>query len=270
MLRYNVRPRLSSRSSDDAPALDDASASEAGDRAAASALVSLGSLAFRERRLVMILRGLFHPRKAAAPAHSRILADIPTLVLDSFEWLAREAKAAEIEVFPSGAPFISRDENTIIHRIAALQRPSLSRNWHLANALQRAMKACAVALASEDRRLPARAMLLERDTSQNPALHIEYIGKSHSGPGSGSRAHDKPYRRRGSLWDGKSEPPPGSFRAKALDIVRRHSTASAAQFVAAGITHQHLSKLHKDGWVERTSHGIYRFPLRLERDKDKR
>lgn len=269
MLRYNVRPRLLSRKSDDAQALDDAPVSEAIDQATATALVSLGSLAFRERRLVTILRCLSRPRKAAAPTQARILADIPVHVLDSFEWLAREAKAAEIEVFPSGAPFISRDENTIIHRIAALQRPSLSRNWHLANALQQAMNACAVALASEDRRLPARAMLLERDTSQNPALRIEYIGKSHSGPGPGSRAHDKPFRRRGNLWDGKSEPPPGSFRAKALDIVRRHSTASAAQFVAVGITHQHLSKLHKDGWVERTSHGIYRFPQRLERDENK-
>lgn len=262
MLRYNVRPRLLSRSSDDAPALEDVPA-EVGDQAAASALVSLGSLAFRERRLVTILRRLFHPQKAA-PVDSRILANLPGTILDSFEWLAREAKANDIVVFPYGAPFISRDENTIIHRIAALQRPSLSGNWHLANALQRAMKACAVALASDVRRLPARAMLLERDSSQNPALRIEYIGKPRSGPA----AHDKPFRRRGKLWDGKSEPPPGSLRARALEIVRRHPTASTAQFLAAGITHQYLSTLHKDGWVERTGHGIYRFPKRLDRSND--
>lgn len=227
---------------------------------AEGALISLASLAFRERRLVLILRGLHHPEAAES---ARIAADLAAPLHEAFARLAREAKSCGIQVLLPVAPVLSLDENTILHRIAALQRPSISGHWRLVNALQQAMKACADALGQDARRLPARAILQERDTSQNPSLRIECAGK-----GRVTRNLDTYARRRAKLWDGHSEPPPGTLKAKAVEIVRRHPVATTAQFLAAGITHQYLSALHHDGFVERIGQGVYSFPSRLMKKAD--
>ncbi|WP_334184887.1 type IV toxin-antitoxin system AbiEi family antitoxin domain-containing protein [Novosphingobium sp.] len=259
MLRYNVRPRSPISASDAALSLEIRASAKAGEKAAGNALVTFGSLAFRERQIVVILRSLLHPADPVRSSDNEMRAKLSGSLREAFEWLAREAIAHSIVVFAPGAPFVSLDENTIIHRISALQRPSLSGNWRLANPLQLAMKACAEGLKSDARRLPARAILLERDTSANPSLRIEYSGKRPLAP-----ACDNYLPRRQKLWDGASEPPTGSLRAKALEIVRRHQLASTAQFLAVGITHQYLSSLHRQGFVERIGHGVYRYPRRLE------
>lgn len=255
MLRYNVRSRSLSGYVKDASGFAPEGGLQSPRTVADGSLISLASLAFRERRLVLILRGLRHPQ---ATESGRIVANLSPPLHEAFERLAREAKACGIQVLLPGAPVLSLDENTILHRIAALQRPSISGNWRLVNALQQAMKACADTLAQDARRLPARAILQERDTSRNPSLRIECAGKD-----SVTRDLNTYALRRAKLWDGRSEPPPGTLKAKAVEIVRRHPVATTAQFLAAGITHQYLSALHHDGFVERIGQGVYSFPSRL-------
>lgn len=260
MLRYNVRPRRLSGSSENASGTMLFDQARNPDQTDDGSLISLGSLAFRERRVVLLIRELRGPGLSST---SGIFASLSVPVHQAFQRLAREAKAHGIQVFPPEAPFLSLDENTILHRIAALQRPSLSSNWCIANTLQEAMKVCADVLAEESRRLPARAILQDRDTSRNPSLRIECSGK-----GTMRRDLNTYTRRRARRWDGLSEPPPGTLQAKALEIVRRHPIASTAQFLAVGITHQYLSALHHRGFVERIGHGFYSFPSRLEKRKN--
>ncbi|MPS69762.1 MAG: hypothetical protein E2586_14855 [Novosphingobium sp.] len=223
-------------------------------------LKQLGSLAFQERRVILLLRAMAAP--GDAPAGSERHASPQPALREGFELLAREAIANGLSIFAPGSAFVNDDELAILSRLTLFQRPSQSGEWELANDFQKALKTCADELENEGRRLPPRPPLLEDYTDRHACFRIRYVDRALSAKSRG----DLPVRRQ-PLWDGQREPEPGTLRARALEIVRRNPISTTAQFLAVGITHQYLSTLGKQGYVEKIGHGVYRYPSRLRKNE---
>jgi len=226
--------------------------------AAQTSVIPVNTLAFSERRALLLLRIEAHPESSPRVGEEHIFANMPDELRKSYADVAREAVKHELMVLLPRSPFLSKDENTLLHRLSALQRPSQSGRWILANDLQRALSRCAELLAENGRRLPPRPALLEPEASASPSLRIVTADE-----GSGSEHGRKTYSWRRRMWDGSSEPAPGTLVDRALQIVRTAREAKTAEFLAAGITYQYLSALRKLGYVERVSHGVYCYPRRL-------
>ncbi len=227
-------------------------------------LVPINSLAFRERRVIVMLRAFQAPAGHAGDGERRVFANLRPSIRDAFGELARQAKINDLVIFKPGSPFVSIDEITIVHRLSMLQRPSQSSHWKMVNDFQHSLKRCADELSDDPRRLPARPLPAHANCSQADCFSIEFEDDA---PAAEVRGQGRQPNRSPQLWDGKREPEAGSLQAIAVQIVRSQPLTRAAQFLGVGITHQYLSTLHKQGYVERAGHGVYRYPQRL-RDKE--
>lgn len=210
----------------------------------------IGALSHIERRVIHLLRAYMFPEKDGYPGQAACLATAPALN-DALAGLAAEVHANKLAVFAPNSAFVSSDEMTILNRLMLLQRPSRTGHWQLTGAFQIALKLCASELEREGRRLPARPL---RDSlaSRQDCFEIRL---------SDAARPCVPRGRRVRLWDGRTEPEPGTLRAKALEIVRGNELAATAQFLSAGITQQYLFWLNRHGYVEKVGHGFYRFPV---------
>ena len=211
----------------------------------ARALKQLAVLPLQERRIVQILRACF-----ADPA----LKEDDSIPGRALHTLAAEARRHGLALFAPNAAFLSIDEIGLLDRIARLQRPSQSGDWIVEGPFQSALLGCARALDEDGRRLPPRPNLADEIPGVAPCLIFRH-GAEHGG-GAGA-----PKRRRSKVkWDGVQEPAPGSIRARALAMVRRHALVKTAQFLVEGISYQHLSALHRQGYLRKAGHGIYALP----------
>lgn len=215
------------------------------------ALKQIATLSHLERRVIHLLRAHVFPEKDAR-AHRMSSIPVAPALVDAFSALAAEVLANRLAVFAPNSAFVSGDEMTILNRLMLLQRPSRSGNWQVTSAFQIALKRCATELESEGRRLPARPL---RDTSASDQDCFEIRLANSPRPG-------VPRERHIRLWDGQTEPEPGTLRAKALEIVRKNELAATSQFLSAGINHQYLFWLNRHGYVEKVAHGFYCFPVR--------
>lgn len=130
-------------------------------------LKQLGSLAFQERRVILLLRAMAAP--GDAPAGSERHASPQPALREGFELLAREAIANGLSIFAPGSAFVNDDELAILSRLTLFQRPSQSGEWELANDFQKALKTCADELENEGRRLPPRPRCLRTTPTATPA-----------------------------------------------------------------------------------------------------
>ena len=202
-------------------------------------------LPLQERRIVQILRACF-----ADPA----LTGDDSAPGRALHNLAAEARAHGLALFAPNAAFLSVDEIGLLDRIARLQRPSQSGDWIIEGPFQAALLGCALALDEDGRRLPPRPNLAEDIPGIAPCLIFR------DGTGDGTAAAPPKRRRSKAKWDGIQEPAPGSIRARALAMVRRHDLVKTAQFLVEGITYQHLSALHRQGYLRKAGHGLYALP----------
>lgn len=210
------------------------------------ALKQLAVLPFQERRIVQILRACF--------ADPSLDTDdsVPGRALNR---LAGEARAHGLALFAPNAAFLSVDEIAQLDRIARLQRPSQSGDWIVEGPFQTALLDCARVLAEDGRRLPPRPNLADEMHGASPCLVFRDGAQA-----GGITASPKRRRRSKTKWDGVQEPAPGTIRARALAMVRRHDLVKTAQFLAEGITYQHLSALHRQGYLRKAGHGLYALP----------
>ncbi|WP_395332426.1 type IV toxin-antitoxin system AbiEi family antitoxin domain-containing protein [Novosphingobium sp. BL-8H] len=212
-------------------------------------------LPFQERKFIQLLR--LHATASRVEAHA--LTTALTTVEDAIKLLAAEAVVHGLAIFSPGSAFVSADESAILDRLARFQRPSQWADRQPANRLEHVLKACAALLAGHGRRMAPRPQQME----DHPGVHVCLRADT--------TRQALPPRQRSTqgkvppIWDGVQEPPPGTLRARALDIVRRHGIATTAHFLAIGMTYQQLSKLHKQGYVRKAGHGRYTLPAAISR-----
>lgn len=178
----------------------------------------------------MLARRNIHERQVIACLRGRDAVDLWNIHdARAFTDLSTIAKCQGVAIFSVESPFVSEGEILLLTQIATTQRlhgrALIQADTSLCNALFR----CAVALKDAGIWLP-RATLAEvaSVSSSNPENLPMQFGRH------------------------------GMARARALSLVRSREAASTEEFLSIGISRQYVSRLCKDGYLQRVRHGWYR------------
>lgn len=144
-----------------------------------------------------------------------------------FDALAELAQRRQWHLFAPRSPFVSDGEIQLIGRLAAAQRQEvrLSQND-----------------VADDRYRLLRCALLLREAGLWLPLAQTSVGTDAT-----ARAPRNAYAGVGGL-----------MRARAISLARSRQVASTSDFIGIGVSRQYVSRLCKDGLLERVRHGWYR------------
>lgn len=149
-----------------------------------------------------------------------------------FGALAELAQRRQWHLFAPRSPFVSDGEIQLIGRLAAAQRQEvrLGQNDVADDRLLR----CALLLREAGLWLPLAQASVGADATAHAPRNV-YAG------------------------DG------GLMRARAISLARSRQVASTSDFIGIGVSRQYVSRLCKDGLLERVRHGWYRAAPAVDR-----
>jgi hypothetical protein len=152
-------------------------------------------------------------------------------VNEIFSRLANIARQHDIVIFASPSPFISDGEIVLLTRLATAQRSNVRISARIDATEFEALLNCALLLRDRGIWLP---------------LHLPMNGGRHA------------YQDERSADRVIELPELGAVRARALSLARSRHVASTGEFAAAGVSRQYVSRLCKDGFLQRVRYGWYR------------
>ncbi|NWK99031.1 hypothetical protein DM806_25915 [Sphingobium lactosutens] len=148
----------------------------------------------------------------------------------AFASLIAFARNRGVAIFPPGARFISDGEVELLANLAAAQRQAGRAFVDVDEQEFEALLRCATVLLEAGIRLPMAGL-------QCVALGLPESEK---------------------MLFTRDRPATGIARARALSLVRSREVASTNEFFRIGVSRQYVSRLCKDGLIQRIRHGWYR------------
>lgn len=148
-----------------------------------------------------------------------------------FARLAGIARQRNVEIYASPSPFISEGEISLLTCLATAQRSDVRFVAEIDATEIEALLNCALLLRECGIWLP-----LSRPTNSGRCA------------GHNEQSAERP----------AESPELGMVRARALSLARARHVASTREFAAAGVSRQYVSRLCKDGFLQRVRYGWYR------------
>jgi len=149
---------------------------------------------------------------------------------DGFDRLVAMACRRGLVIFPPGTRFVSDGEIELLANLAAAQRQAGRAFINVDSQEFAALLHCATLLRDAGNKLPMAVL-------QSVAFRLQH---AHTLPSVKNRAAD------------------GVVRARALSLVRARNVARSNDFAKFGVSRQSVSRLCKDGLIQRVRHGWYR------------